>query len=537
MRWKSLACITLFAATIATPGCRTGSDDAANPDSSSTDGEWAAEVLPWITQFGLDARRLGGIGAIPFLAEDVVVDVRTVSGFSELLEGIDGATAYFDAMSAGLQPAIARVSFSDTPHVDARGLVMPIEYDRSAVPGTSPPLPGYGALFADIGPTGIERYRVLPAIDWWLDLNRSGRTEPAEVAHAVTRSWVDVWSGGDAADLFAIYAPDAILEDEIEGIVVGGRQAIIDQWTIRPATTWSTVSRGDAPAVYLSFPPYGTFGPNASRLGVLAQLEGSAAGDCPGGIAVWWQLDLDGRIVHERRFRSVESARRCESPGDLRTGWWSGRSVPGPGAGSTSVEDLASVTQQISEGGITVDIHNGTPSRAALVTWGLARFDVVGLPLPDVRSVIFTAFTDYCAEVQGRTIRLPDEDPLTGQPASGGWKVVLCVDEDDLDVGDRESDPSVSARFVTLHELAHVWTEQNVDDRRRDHLLDWLAVPTWNDRRFEWDQRGTEWAADFIAWGLMDEPVPLFELDEPPLEMRFNGFQLLTGRRPLQPEP
>jgi hypothetical protein len=33
----------------------------------------------------------------------------------------------------------------------------------------------------------------------------------------------------------------------------------------------------------------------------------------------------------------------------------------------------------------------------------------------------------------------------------------------------------------------------------------------------------------------MDAPMPLFDLDVPPIDRRVEGFQMLTSREPLQP--
>jgi hypothetical protein len=535
MRWRSSVCVAAAVAMAASGACGSDPDDVSDTGAATPDAEWAAEVMPWIEQLGLQIRAQGGLGAVPFLAPDVVVDVRTIAGFATLFDGIDPAIAYFDAVSSGHDPLVARVTFSDTPYVDASGLVLPVEHDRSVLPGKSPSLPGYAVLYLDIGPMGAERYQMLPSIEWWREINQSGRTEPADTGPALTESWMSAWSGGDAAAVRALYASDAILDDEIGGVAVSGQQAIVDQWTVLPTATWSVVQRGDVPAVYLWFPRWGEPGATTPGLAVLAQLDGSGADGCPGELAVWWELDDDGLITRERRLRSVADARRCPGPVGLPSGWWTGRTPPGP-SGTSAYEDLDTVTHRINEGGATVDIHNGTPSLAALVGWGLARFDLAGLRLPTVRRVTFTDFTDYCADVQGRTIRLPDQDPLSGDPVPGGWDVVLCLGDDEVYVDDRGADPSERARYVVLHELAHVWSDQYVDEQRRDRFTEWVDTPTWSDRSFEWDERGTEWAASFIAWGLMDAPMPLFELGEPPIADRFDGFQLLTGHRPLQPE-
>jgi hypothetical protein len=425
------------------------------------------------------------------------------------------------------------------PHVDPNGLALPVEYDRSAAPGTSPPLPGYAMLVLDVGPTGIERYQMLPSIDWWLDKDNSGHTEPADAARDLANAWAVAWTSDEATRLGELYAPDAVLQDELSGVMVSGEHAIIDQWALAPTTTWTVASHDDSPAVYLWLPRPRDPVVDKASMGVLAELAGSEADECPGRIAVWWELDADGRITLERRFRSVVDARRCTAADDaLPTGWWTGLEPPGPsGDSTTEIEDLTTVTQRITEGDVTVEIRNGSPSLAAVIGWGLARFDLAGLALPDVRRVTFTEFTDYCSDVEGRTIRLPDEDPLTGQAVAGGWEIVLCLADEDVYVDDRGADPSDRVRYIAIHELAHVWTEQHLDDARRDRLVDWLDLPTWSDRSHAWDQRGTEWAASFIAWGLMDVPMPLYELGDPPDDVRLDGFQLLTGRLPLQPRP
>lgn len=535
MRSRRLACFALLVALSAAGACSSGSDSATD-DGASGNAAWAAEVVPWITQFGVDVRDQGGFGALPYLADDVVIDIRTVATFGNLLTDIDGAVAYFDAITSGMQPTVRRVAFGDTAYVDLGGLVLPVVYDRSVQPGTTPLLPGYSVLFVDVGPDGIERYQMLPSTDWWRASDRTGRTEPADAAVDMTSAWTDAWSGDDADRLAELYSPAAVFVDEVAGVAVSGRRAIVDQWTFAPSTTWEVVVYGDTPAVHLWSPRHRDPLLDRASLGVLAELDGSADGDCPGGMAVWWELNTDGQITLERRFRSVADVRACSDANEtLPTGWWSG--LEPPGSNGSAPEDLGAVTQQITENDLTVDIRNGTPSLAALVGWGLSRFDLAELPLPTVRSVTFTEYTDYCREVEGRTLRIPDEDPVSGAPTAGGWEIVLCMNNDDVYIDARASELSARVRFIMLHELAHAWTGEYVDEARNEHLMEWLELPTWNDRDVPWDQRGTEWAASFIAWGLMDEPMPLYELDDPLPDVRFDGFQLLTGHRPLQPEP
>jgi hypothetical protein len=59
------------------------------------------------------------------------------------------------------------------------------------------------------------------------------------------------------------------------------------------------------------------------------------------------------------------------------------------------------------------------------------------------------------------------------------------------------------------------------------------GIATWNDRSFDWKQRGTEQAAEIVTWGLGEgEIAPLLpdEVDDHELAAL---FKLLTGRRPI----
>jgi hypothetical protein len=61
------------------------------------------------------------------------------------------------------------------------------------------------------------------------------------------------------------------------------------------------------------------------------------------------------------------------------------------------------------------------------------------------------------------------------------------------------------------------------------------GIATWNDRSFDWKQRGTEQAAEIVTWGLGEgEIAPLLPeaLDARALARL---YELLTGRDPITP--
>ena len=91
------------------------------------------------------------------------------------------------------------------------------------------------------------------------------------------------------------------------------------------------------------------------------------------------------------------------------------------------------------------------------------------------------------------------------------------------------------ARKYALHEIAHAWAEINVDPDVMRRFMDARGLEAWNDKRVPWKERGTEQAAEIIAWGLGDgEIAPA--LGEPLESKALAGlYDLLTGRAPITP--
>lgn len=91
------------------------------------------------------------------------------------------------------------------------------------------------------------------------------------------------------------------------------------------------------------------------------------------------------------------------------------------------------------------------------------------------------------------------------------------------------------ARKFALHEMAHSWVEANMDAETRERFLGLQGLGNWNDLNEPWKERGTEQAAEVIAWGLGEGEVsPL--LPEPPSTAdMIAAYVLLTGRQPITP--
>jgi hypothetical protein len=104
-----------------------------------------------------------------------------------------------------------------------------------------------------------------------------------------------------------------------------------------------------------------------------------------------------------------------------------------------------------------------------------------------------------------------------------------------IDLCTEDSSESYQRKFA-LHEMAHAWTEAHIEGAILNRFMEIRGIADWNDRSFDWKNRGTEQAAEIITWGLGEgEIAPL--LPEPVDAPRLAGlYELLTGREPITPD-
>ena len=148
-----------------------------------------------------------------------------------------------------------------------------------------------------------------------------------------------------------------------------------------------------------------------------------------------------------------------------------------------------------------------------LIAWAEGRFASIGLELPSAR-VTVTPGLDGCGGNAGRY--RPGEHP----------EVQICVESDTT---------SPISRLIILHELGHLWAENELDDETRESFLEIRELTEWIDTDLAPHEWGAEHAAEVLSWGLMDESVRIIRIYNASPEALSEAFVVLTGVDPLVP--
>ena len=350
------------------------------------------------------------------------------------------------------------------------------------------------------------------AFDLGGSLERSLRALPATIAtyESLYDAFAVAWSTGDRSSIVGLYAPGARVDDVLGFGVRVPFEEIADRATV---LRWDPVAASevfgdsvsiDAPAVFLGPAEYGSDPQRAVGIYRVTDAHG-----CEYQVAVRWILE-DGVIVDERRFHETESYRECATP-DLADGWWSGLALPIPS------DQVATGSVETSDGA-SIEVRNGTPTLVALFQWGLGRFVESDLPLPSLDAVTF----EPSRSCEGRSGRLLDDGTMRN--------VYVCMYDSDVCTGASTCvTPGTAAQIAVLHELAHAWILDYVDQDTVDGILALSGRTAWDDPEVPWIERGVEYAADVIAWGLIDETLPMVRLGAPPCMELAAAFTQLTG--------
>jgi hypothetical protein len=183
------------------------------------------------------------------------------------------------------------------------------------------------------------------------------------------------------------------------------------------------------------------------------------------------------------------------------------RAIGRLGASVLGLLALAGGWSLVARGAAGVEIGSGVvvisddPAQQELARWAVARFERAGLDAPTVQ-IRFHADRYGCGGHLGY--------------ARDGRVDVCTVLLNEM------------ARRNLLHEMGHIWIDQNVPDTRREQFLDLRALSSWNSSADPWRERGYEQAAETMAWELGDRILSAQIPDNEPAQLAA-AFELLTG--------
>jgi hypothetical protein len=146
----------------------------------------------------------------------------------------------------------------------------------------------------------------------------------------------------------------------------------------------------------------------------------------------------------------------------------------------------------------------GATRELTMVRWAVERFEIARLEPP----VVEIAFH---------------------QRLSGCGGHLGFAREGEVDVCTTLVDPI--ARRALLHEMGHIWLDQNLDDAARERFLEVRGLRAWNDSSDTWALRGYEQGAEIIAWALGERILTPRIPDNESIQL-VRGFELLTGSAP-----
>lgn len=151
--------------------------------------------------------------------------------------------------------------------------------------------------------------------------------------------------------------------------------------------------------------------------------------------------------------------------------------------------------------GPNIEVTGATPEQLAMAQWAIGRFEFAGLEPPTV-GIEFHGDRSGCRGHLGF--------------ARAGRVYVCTVLGNEM------------ARRTLLHEMGHIWIDQNVSQSVRERFLDARGLRSWNASTNPWGERGYEQGAEIIAWALGNRILFAQILDNDPVQLGA-GFELLTG--------
>lgn len=345
-------------------------------------------------------------------------------------------------------------------------------------------------------------------------LRRSLRANPEVIATYTDLydGYAAAWNDAKADEIGALYSSDAVVTDSLTGLEADGLDQVTT--TAAPGKLSPFAMAGlagdsgqtDTRGLFLGPAAYGV---DPSRaVGVYTTVDSAG---CSHQMAVVWQMD-GGRIVDEHRYHEVVTYRSCRD--DPPEGWWTDLGLPSP-------SDEVATGVLTTPGGEDIQVRNGGPMLEQALLGGFARFAAAGLEEPRFDAVAFEP-SRKCVDRSGRVIQ------------TGGERVLyICLFE--YEVCPQQTvcdDIRLSIRATIVHELAHTWMIDHVDRDTENQLLQYSGRTEWDDPGIPWADRGVEFSAETMAWGLLADPPRMARIGAPSCEVLLGAFRILTGANP-----
>lgn len=149
-----------------------------------------------------------------------------------------------------------------------------------------------------------------------------------------------------------------------------------------------------------------------------------------------------------------------------------------------------------------VEVIGATPEHLALARWAVGRFEMAGLKPP-------------AAEIEFHSDALGCEGHM-GWAWSGRVDVCTVLANE-------------MSRRNLLHEMSHIWLDQNLGVRTRNAFIRERGLSSWNSSRDPWELRGYEQGAEIMAWELGDRILSPQIPDNEPKQLDA-AYELMTEK-------
>ncbi len=156
-----------------------------------------------------------------------------------------------------------------------------------------------------------------------------------------------------------------------------------------------------------------------------------------------------------------------------------------------------------------VTVHSDEERSHQLVDWVRDLYNQAGLTIP-ATDVYFHSIRQPCLGYAG-----------LHTTSAGRHRIDVCMQD------------RPKREHTILHEFAHAWAHTNLTDDTRQAFLARRGLETWHDSDTDWEEQGTEHAAEIIAWGLNHQcRTPGHIGDYDPATFAAT-FEFLTGTQPI----